>query len=221
VVVRVALVICWLAGAAAANPLPPGFTVVPGSISPDNKLGVIAPDVDHVKEGAHQNQLVELATGKVLATIDADTAFPHQNHVDLAPRWSADGLWLAWYADGKWGSWVFVLVKVDGGAVRQQIDVRELGVKAALAAARKANPKAYDAAKAEGKGAGSWYRDGFAIDVRPDGDKLALPLKVSVTMTSNPKELDDYPAAARFAGTMAGFVGADGKVGFGALTVAK
>ncbi len=66
------------AGPATARNLPEGFTVVPASISPDGKLGVIAPGLDHVKEREHQNKLIEIATGKVLAVIDADTAFEHR-----------------------------------------------------------------------------------------------------------------------------------------------
>jgi WD40-like Beta Propeller Repeat len=86
------------ASVATARNLPDGFTVVPASISPDGKLGVIAPDLDHVKEREHQNKLIEIATGKVLAVIDADTAFEHQNHTTLSPTWSDDGSLLVWYS---------------------------------------------------------------------------------------------------------------------------
>jgi hypothetical protein len=117
---------------------------------------------------------------------------------------------------------VLVLVRVDHGAVKEQIDVREPAVTAVLAAANKANPKAYAAAKKEGQGNGSWFRDGFAIDVRHDHEGApALPFKFVVELTSNPKELDSYPAAARLKGTMTGTVGIDGKLGFGPFVVAK
>jgi len=210
------VIVAMCVGAAYATPLPAGFTIVPSSISPDHKLGVIAPDFDHVKEHERQNKLVEIATGKVVATIAADTRFEHENNTDIKPVWSSDGKWLEWRADGKWGSVALVLLEIDHGAVKRQIDVREPAVKAALAAAKKANPKAYAAARKEGEGEGSWFRDGFAIDVHPDHEgPPSLPFKFVIELTSNPKELDSYPVAARLAGTMTGTVDANGELAFG------
>ncbi|HEV7557023.1 MAG TPA: hypothetical protein VGO00_16265 [Kofleriaceae bacterium] len=219
---RSLVVVALCVGVAAATPLPPGFKIWPSSISPDRKLGVIVPDVDHLKDNQRQNQLVDIATGKVIATLAADTVFEHQNNTDIKPSWSKDGTLLEWMAEGKWGSLVLVLVRVDHGAVKDQIDVREAAVTAVLAAANKANPKAYAAAKKEGAGEGSWFRDGFAIDVRQDHEGApSLPFKIVIELTSNPKELDDYPVAARLKGTMTGTVGVDGKLGFGPFVVAK
>jgi len=218
---RSLVVVVLCVGVAAATP-PPGFKIWPSSISPDGKLGVIVPDVDHLKDKERQNKLVEIATGKVIATLAAETVFDHQNNTDITPSWSKDGTLLEWKADGKWGSLMLVLVRVDHGAVKDQIDVREAAVTAALAAANKANPKAYAAAKKEGEGNGSWFRDGFAIDVRQDHEGApSLPFKLVIELTSNPKEIDDYPAAARLKGTMTGTVGVDGKISFGAFVVAK
>lgn len=216
-------ILVGLVAAVVAAPMPRGFRVVTGSISPDNTLGVIAPDVDHVDATQHQNKLVQLATNKVLATIDAETVYEHENHVDITPAWSADGSLLSWYVQGKWGSAELVLVRVErGSGVVTQIDVREAAVARALVNARRANPTAYAAAKAEGRGNGVWFRDGFAIDVRPMNDgPPTLPFKFIVEMTSNPKELDSYPAAARFAASMIGVVGHDGAIAFGTFTVAK
>lgn len=220
--VLTAALLCTLAGSAVARNLPDGFTVVPASISPDGKLGVIAPDLDHVKDREHQNKLIEIASGKVLAVIDADTAFEHQNHTTLSPKWSHDGSLLVWYVEGKWGSYALVLVRLEHGAVTSQINARELAVAEALRAAKQANPMAYTAAKQEGKDDGSWFRDGFAIEVRPEAletPKLALPMKLVIEMTSNPKEMNSYPKAARFSGKLTGVVGADGKLTFSKLAV--
>lgn len=217
-----AAILCVFAGSAAARNLPDGFTVVPASISPDGKLGVIAPDLDHAKEHEHQNKLVEIATGKVLAVIDADTAFEHQNHTTLLPKWSKDSSLLVWYVDGKWGSYALVLLRLEHGAVTSQINARELAVAEALRAAKQANPMAYAAAKQEGKDEGSWFRDGFAIEVRPEDPettKPALPMKLAIEMTSTPKEMDSYPKAARFSGKLTGVVGADGKITFSKLAI--
>lgn len=207
-------------GRAAARPIPDGFTVVRSSISPDRKLAVIAPDLDHATDRAH-NQLIELATGKVLAVIAGPAAFEHQNHTTLSPRWSADGGLLLWYVDGKWGSYALALLRLERGAVTAQLDLRELAVQHALRAARDARPQAYAAARLEGRDAGAWFRDGLAIDVRPAGAqaKLALPLALDVALTSNPKELDDYPAAARLTGSLTAVVDADGKLTFSKLNL--
>jgi hypothetical protein len=220
--VLTAALLCSLASSAVARNLPDGFKVVAASISPDGKLGVIAPDLDHVKDREHQNKLIEIATGKVLAVIDADTAFEHQNHTTLSPKWSDDGSLLVWYVDGKWGSYALVLVRLEHGAVTSQINARELAVAEALRAAKQASPMAYAAARQEGKDNGSWFRDGFAIEVRPEASettKLALPMKLVIEMTSNPKEMDSYPKAARFSGKLTGVVGADGKLTFSKLAV--
>jgi len=233
---RAALVaLMLLGGTAAADSVPQGFTAWPSSISPDKKLGVIVPDIDHVKDGERQNKLIELATGKVVAVIEADTVFAHQNHATIAPKWTQDGT-LIWYVDGKWGSFALVVLHLENGVVKWQTDVREAAVKQVLEAARKAKPAAYAAAKEQGKRTGSWYRDGFAIEVRPKmslagtdladspyvkGPKPALPLQLVIELTSDPKNLDDYPKAAKLEGTMTATLGANGKLTFSKLTLAK
>ena len=193
---------------AAASPLPKGFAVVPTSASPDGKLAVIAPDTrTPPTKHSHDNKLIEVATGKVIATLVSPTAPIHDSEVDFEPRWSADGSLLEWYVDGKWGSYALVLVRVEHGAVISQIDVRELAVHEVLAEVQRAHPAAAAAAKREGAQAGWWFRDGLAIDVKPagisetnDGRTIPrptkLPLAFDVTYTSNPKGLDSYPAAA-------------------------
>ena len=119
---------------AAASPLPKGFAVVPTSASPDGKLAVIAPDTrTPPTKDSHDNKLIEVATGKVIATLVSPTAPIHDSEVDFEPRWSADGSLLEWYVDGKWGSYALVLVRVEHGAVISQIDVRELAVHEVLA----------------------------------------------------------------------------------------
>lgn len=223
-----ALIVALLVGissVAGAAPIAEGFTVWPGSISPDGKLGVLVPDEDHVDDAIpHQNALVEIATGRVLAVIDEDTVFAHQNHATIAPRWSADGSTLVWYVDGKWGSFAFVVISVHRGAVRWQVNVRERAVAAVLAAVRAANPKAAAAAKAHGERYGSWYRDGLTIEVRPAAEhrgKPTLPLGVVIELTSDPKQLDDFPEAARLSGTMSAVLGRTGKLAFSALRLAN
>jgi hypothetical protein len=83
---------------------PDGFGVERSSLSPDKRYGVLAPDLDHYDDAAtHQNKLVEVKTGRVLAVIQAETGMVHMNHGGILPsRWSADGSLLLWKVDGKW-----------------------------------------------------------------------------------------------------------------------
>lgn len=214
-----ALVFLLASATAAAGPVPKGFSIVPTSTSPDGKLAVIAP------QGApsgqtHDNQLVEVATGKVVATLVSVTAALGD---DMMPRWSSDGSLLEWYVDGKWGSSALVIVRLDKGKVVSQIDARELAVHEVIAEVQRTHATAAAAAKREGADEGSWFRDGLAIDVRPAGThdrddgtrevpKPALPLQLEVTYTSNPKQLDSYPAAARLDGNLALAIDVNGKL---------
>ena len=56
--------------------------------------------------------------------------------------------------------------------------------------------------------------DGFTVDVTTDGEQkspVALPLPVQVTLTSNPKAIEDYPENAELNATLEGKVDRDGK----------
>lgn len=212
--VRASFVLGVLASVVHAGPIPAGFTVV--APSPDGKLGVLVPDADHVtRDEQHQNTVVELATGKVIATIDADTTFQSQSHADIRARWSADGSTLVWYVDGKWGAYVFVVLTFSHGAVHQ-FDVLHPGIAKALAAMRAARPKVFAEIKARSDSYGGYYNDGFVIDVRPANRNASLPLPVVIEIDGNPKDMDDLP---KLAGTMTGVVGTDGKLTVSKLTV--
>jgi hypothetical protein len=213
-----ALALVFVAAAAHAG-VPKGFAVVPKSISPDGKLEVIAP-ADATS--TQPDQLVEVATGKVVATLISTPAPLRQSNLEFHPSWSKDGSLLEWYVDGKWGSWALLLVRVEHGAVAAQIDARELAVHEVLADVQQHHASAAAAAKREGKAAGAWFRDGLAIDVRPSGTERgddgltvpapSLPLSLDVTYTSNPKQLDTYPKAAQLDGSLALVIDAQGKL---------
>jgi hypothetical protein len=213
-----ALVIALACSTAAAG-VPKGYSIVPKSTSPDGKLAVTAPDDP---SSTQPNQLVEVATGKVIATLVSTPAPLTESHIDFHPMWSKDGAMLEWYVDGKWGSWALVLVKLDHGNA-SQLDARELAVHEVLADVQRAHRDAAAAAKRQGAQSGSWFRDGLAIDVKPVGTKLtddggvvvpppALPLALEVTYTSNPKQLDDYPKSAQLDGKLALAIDANGKL---------
>jgi hypothetical protein len=213
-----ALALLLLASAAHAG-VPKGFAVVAKSVSPDGKLEVIAPDD---ASSTSPDQLIEVATGKIVATLISTPAVIDQNHLEFYPTWSKDGAWLEWYVDGKWGSWALLLVHVEHGAVTSQIDARELAVREVLAEVQRTHRDAAAAAKRQGAQSGSWSRDGLSIDVKPTGTKLSdsgwivpaptLPLSLDVTYTSNPKQLDEYPKSAELDGTLPLAIDAQGKL---------
>lgn len=63
------------------------------------------------------------------------------------------------------------------------------------------------------KGSGSAYPDGFTVNVEStlDGKKPTLPFPVLVTLTSNPKGIEDYPKGAELNAEMKAIVDVDGK----------
>jgi hypothetical protein len=186
------------------------------SISPDGRYGVTVGDVEkHIGP----NMLVEIKTKKVLAVLASEPFFLHEGHAEPQPRWSPDGKTLLWYIDGKWGSFVLLVLRVERGAVKWQAELREPAIAHALAQARKAQPALYERIKKNGAGDGSWWRDGFAVDVRPEPDdaqKSWLPMKIAVSIDANPKQIADEP---NLVGNLAGTLAADGKLKLGKLAI--
>lgn len=83
-----------------------------------------------------------------------------------------------------------------------------------FAPARKAAPNKYAAARKQNAGNGSAYPDGFTVDVNSDGEdttSVDLPLRVHVTLMSDPKAIKDFPQDAQLDATLEGEVGAEGK----------
>jgi hypothetical protein len=222
--VRPLIFLILVASIARAEPraLPIGFEEVTAARSPDRRYGVIWPDAGHVVDGVRQNRLIELATGKVIATLDAETVFAGQSHATPAPRWTRDGASLVWHVEGKWGSHAVAVVRIDKGNVVWQVDVRERVVREVLPALERMAPSAYAIAKRQGAGNGSWYRDGFAIDIRPASKAPpTFPLAFEIELTSDPKCLDDYPKAGRIAYRATARLESSGKVVVGPLVRAK
>lgn len=233
--------------ATAPARLPQDDEVLPASTSPDGKHAVLGVDLDALPAGtdpdAYPCQILEVATGKVLGAIAAPSFYRREGHATASYRWSKDGSLLLWFVQGKWGSLAVAVVKVAHGAIVEQIDVRAQAVRHTLAALKRARPKMYAIAKHEGEDDGSWFRDGFAIDVKPDRAALneavyepwledpipppsreataavALPMTFVIEVTSNTKQRNDYPVAGdlRARGTVT--VDATGKLEFSQLRV--
>ncbi len=165
---------------------PDGFGVVPSSLSPDKRYGVLAPaDFDHYDEAKHQNKLVEVSTGRTLAVIDAEAGKAgFMNHGGIQPsRWSADGSLLLWEVAGKWSPRALVLLKIEEGKVKWQRDLLKMAQQAILTRTRKFLPKDFGAFT--------------AIDVHVNGKEdapLSLPLAVRAEFDSNPKAMEPPPS---------------------------
>ena len=197
---------------------PKDFGVAKNSVSPDGRYGVVVPtDWDHYQEsGKPQNRLVEVKTGTVLATIQAETGLMQMNRGGVLPsRWSEKSEYLLWSVDGKWCPRALVLLKIENGHVTWQRDLLGLNQKEILGRTRKAAPAKYAAGKNQNRGNGSAYPDGFTISVSINGDPdapLQLPLNIHVQLESNPKAIEGYPANADVTSEMQTTVDADGNL---------
>ncbi len=191
-----AVVTLQFANAAERN-VPKGFNVPDSSLSPDKRFGVTVPiRALHGEKAEPKNSLIELATGRVLTVIKAETAWDHANHREVMPaRWSKDGSLLLWEVDGKWFHDAFVLIKVVDGEVKWQTDALKAAQQEILARTKKAAPKQYAAAKKQNEGSGSAYPEGFSIDVDVVGSgSISTPLRLKVVLSSNPKQIEDIPS---------------------------
>ena len=174
----------------------PAFT-----FSPDQRYGVMIP-VWH-DEGAQQpdnrmNQVVELRTDRVVARIHAFPSYnyPLNFHETAPPRWSDDSSLLLWKVNGKWFPDALVLVKLENGKEKWQLDLLKASQNAILERTRKTAPNRYVAAKEANAGNGSAYPDGFTVFVTTDGEnsnRISLPLSVHIDLTANPKQIEDFP----------------------------
>ena len=175
--------------------LPDGYFVPEDSLSPDKRYGVMVPDHAHFEEGGRgQNKVIEMATGKTIAEIDAESWFQDRavrmNHGSVAARWSRNGNVLAWIVGGKWAPRSFNLLKIGNGSTEWQCDVLKEVQQQILQETKNAEPTAYEAARLENQGSGSAYPDGFVIDVTLPSAGFELPMTCTVTLDSNPKQID-------------------------------
>ena len=207
--------------------LPEGYTIPPSTISPDGRYGVLVPDSAHQDKNndSNQNRLVEIGTGRVLATINAVTWWedrPGQttrNHASLDPHWSADSSMLSWVIGGKWFPAACVLLKMRNANIEWQFDVFKSSQKDILARTKVAVPRNYEAAKRRNEGNSIHYPDGFTVSIETPTGQISLPLRLQVTLTSNPKQIEDFPRDAWIRATMLATITSDGQIGFSAYNV--
>jgi len=197
------------------------------SLSPDHKLGVVVPDYLKFDESGKKmppNTLVDVASGKVLATLQGEVGNLHESNMDLAPSWSQDGSILIWGFHGKWTFLTVDVLKIEDGAVKWQTNLLERAQKEILARTKKADPKRYAKKKEE---RGNTYTEGFAIELifSPEPEPYPwspvkfskLPLKFVVTLTSDPKDADESTVKSELEGQIDG----NGKVTFSHFHLVK
>lgn len=175
--------------------VPVGYTLPDITLSPDHRYGITVPMLDAYLQGTLkdkdvQNSVVEVKTGRVLGAIQSDAAFDHMNHDEIVPSWwTADDSMVFWQVDGKWGFNTEILIKLEDGKIKWQVDVLNLLQQEMLKRTRAATPKKYADVKKENADDGSWFRDGFAVDCVLDSKEgpMKFPLLFHIFLTSNPK----------------------------------
>src|ERR1051325_2750286 len=92
--------------------IPKGYSIPKIARSPDGRYGVLVPDRAEFDSYEEQNKLVDLWTGRVLATIHAHSGAIRANHVDIERgNWSRDRTFFLWRVAGKWCPTALVLIK--------------------------------------------------------------------------------------------------------------
>jgi hypothetical protein len=175
--------------------IPKGFVVPKCTISPDGRYGITVPVLDQHKDSENpKNSVIELETGKIVAVIKTKwTGWNRMGHGGILPaRWSPDASLLLWEVEGKWFRDAVGLLKFKNGALEWQSDITALAHREILERTRHAASEKYAKAKKANEGSGSAYPEGFTIEVVAV-DPIAFPLEVRAALTSDPKQLEDFP----------------------------
>jgi len=200
----------------SADKIPNGYVVLRCTVSPGGRFGVLVPKTEELEHlemtDRPQNQVIELATGNVIAVIRADNVgATRHNHGGVLPaRWSKDSSLLLWQLDGKWFRDAVVLLKFSNGKLDWQNDITRAAEAECLLRTRQAEPKLYAQAMDQNVGNGSAYPEGFSIQVSIIGD-LKLPLQVRATLTSNPKAVEELGISPLLESSLVGFVDSQGR----------
>ena len=207
--------------------VPAGSALTPSTVSPDGRFGVLGPDFDHDSDTAH-NQLIELATGRVLTTFEggvwAEDIEPGHHrvsmHRSLNAAWSADGSSFLWKISGKWNPWAFVLVRMKDADMDWQVDVHKAVLAEIVQRVKDAVPRKYAAIHGQNASSNS-DADGFVVDVDnyPDA-RFSFPVHLNVTLTSNPKAMPDRPPELNIDATMQATLADDGTITYARFALA-
>jgi hypothetical protein len=195
--------------------VPKGYSIPRITHSPDGRYGVLVPDLERYDWYAEQNKVIDLRTGRAIATIHAHSGAVKANHVEIEkPNWSRDGSLLLWRVAGKWSPTALVLIKIKRSRVLLQVNILDTVQKAILARTKKASPRKYRAAVRRNRGNAAAYPEGFTVDVSVSvepGAPLTLPLNVGAYLTSNPKGIESYPKSAELNSELKGVITKNGR----------
>ncbi|MFT5469420.1 MAG: hypothetical protein ACI8UO_004541 [Verrucomicrobiales bacterium] len=201
--------------------IPEGFVIAEGTLSPDGKFGVIAPDWDHGEE-QNSNAIVEVTTGRVVHTIQAETGYQKMNHGGLYASWSKDGQQLLWTVDGKWFPRALILIDLGKNGKVEQTDLLAACQDEMLKRSKAKFPAEYKATKEAG-GVGTAYPDGFTIGFNYQREEaLKFPLKIELDLTNDPKLLagaNDEFTQRLLEGGMTAKVSRSGKIRFSGFVI--
>ncbi len=186
----------FFAIAAAVNT---DYITPPLTFSPDHRYGVMIPifHIEAVQDpDDRMNKVVDLRTHRIVAVIHGEPGYDRAlNFHETAPAlWSVDSSVLLWKVKGKWFPDALVLLKLEQGKEKWQLDLLKAAQQAILSRTKNAAPERYAAAKEANAGNGSAYPDGFTVDVITDEDKIAFPFHVLADLTANPKQIEGFPA---------------------------
>lgn len=172
---------------------PEKFLVPKFTLSPDGRYGVTIPVFYFDDLNDPSNNLIEVKTGRVLTTINADPGYDRalNFHEVLPSRWSNDSSLLLWEVAGKWNPDALVLLKIKNGKTAWQLDLLKISQQAILTRTKQAAPKTYLAVKGDGSEYGSAYPDGFTVDVSVP-ENIHFPLLVHADLTANPKGIENF-----------------------------
>lgn len=196
--------------------IPQGFRLMEDSESPDGKFGVLEPaDVPDEAFWKSRNLIVETKTDSIVGAVEGVPGAKRMNHGGAKAKWSQDSGLLLWIVDGKWGPRTVTFVKIAEGEILRQSDLIKAGYAEILKRSKAAFPKAYAAALKQNQGSGSAYPGGFTVAVTLQSPEAALPANFVVTLTSNPKGIEDFPKQAVLEGYLFGTLTKTHKVKWG------
>jgi len=179
------------------------YLIPPYTLSPDHRYGVTVPIWDAVRNTNNDigNHVIELRTGRLLAPIHGETGYDRALNFrrTLPARWSKDSTILLWEVAGKWFPDAFVLLKMEKGKAKWQIDLLKAAQQSILIRTKKTDPEKFERVKkaiggytVAPTGAGSAYPEGFTVDMRVPQGPLSLPLHLQAVLTANPKQIEGY-----------------------------
>ena len=200
-----ALLLCTAALAQAG--LPPGYRLMEDSTSPNGKLAIAEPhEVSDEDFSQATNPIVTLPAQTVIGSIQGSPGLKQMNHGGASATWSDDSRLLLWQVEGKWGPRAVAFVALDQDRIVKQANLIALGQAELLKRTQAAHPKAYAAAVKQNQGSGSALPAGFTTSLTLQDPVAKLPAAFVVTLTANPKGIEDYPAEAELQAFLFGTV---------------